>query len=543
MSARLDQALQQAIAEGVLPAGATTPDTDARPWPVVLLTALGAWLAAAPLLIVVGLLMGDFVTDGVGTYLIGLLVLAGSVVVLRARDVPLFVEQLAVPGVLVGAGCLAFGLFRDLPERPAAAMLAAIALALVMALPRAWLQVLLGGSAAALIAFVLAPPRLFDSGGQADDVWLVLHGLLLAWVGATAWQRRAMENGGLARHAAALEAAGAGWLLVTLAGLAWFAGVSFLVGSMLGDKGVIDVARSATGDSGFEGLAAGRLAVSAGLAALGAALAARAWPALQRPALAGVSLVAVAMCLLFPTLGAVLLVIALTGLRHRFGLAAAAGVAAAWILGSFYYQLGWPLAHKAALLVGAAVVLGALAWSMARTGSALSAGAPVRLDRAAAWIALGTVATLAVAGGSIWQKERLIRDGQSVFVPLAPVDPRSLMQGDYMALNFNLPRSDWRGPVAGPSALRPWAVARRDARGVATVLRIAEPGSALADGEFPIELTLKHGDWILVTDAWYFKEGDAERWAQARFGEFRVAADGRALLVGMADAELRPLRP
>ena len=43
---------------------------------------------------------------------------------------------------------------------------------------------------------------------------------------------------------------------------------------------------------------------------------------------------------------------------------------------------------------------------------------------------------------------------------------------------------------------------------------------------------------MLVTNAWYFREGEAEHWAAARYGEFRVLPDGRALLVGMADAQL-----
>ena len=38
-----------------------------------------------------------------------------------------------------------------------------------------------------------------------------------------------------------------------------------------------------------------------------------------------------------------------------------------------------------------------------------------------------------------------------------------------------------------------------------------------------------------------FEEGDGKRWEAARYGEFRVAADGQALLVGMADAQLRPI--
>ena len=149
----------------------------------------------------------------------------------------------------------------------------------------------------------------------------------------------------------------------------------------------------------------------------------------------------------------------------------------------------------------------------------------------------------AVANFGIWQKEDLIAHGQPVYVELAPVDPRSLMQGDYMALNFRLP-----GNVEGEldrllSVERPHMVARRDQRGVLLPVRVVRAGTALAADEMRIELTPKNGRWILVTDAWHFREGDAERWSKARYGEFRVAADGRALLVGMADADLRPILP
>ena len=53
---------------------------------------------------------------------------------------------------------------------------------------------------------------------------------------------------------------------------------------------------------------------------------------------------------------------------------------------------------------------------------------------------------------SVYQKEQTLKDGQLVLLQLAPVDPRSLMQGDYMRLNYkeassNLPdeQTDTRG--------------------------------------------------------------------------------------------------
>jgi uncharacterized membrane-anchored protein len=89
-----------------------------------------------------------------------------------------------------------------------------------------------------------------------------------------------------------------------------------------------------------------------------------------------------------------------------------------------------------------------------------------------------------------------------------------------------------------PAARRPCVVARRDARGVATLLRL-DTGAPLAADELRFELTPRNGRWVLVTDAWFFKEGEADRWARARFGEFRVDASGRALLVGLRGADLQ----
>ena len=54
---------------------------------------------------------------------------------------------------------------------------------------------------------------------------------------------------------------------------------------------------------------------------------------------------------------------------------------------------------------------------------------------------LAGVAILALANFSIYSRERLLTEGSVVLLHLAPVDPRSLMQGDYMALNFAVANS------------------------------------------------------------------------------------------------------
>lgn len=542
---RLERTLQEAIRVGILPPTASRPTQDNRPWPVVLLTALGAWLAAIPLLLVIGLLLGELIRYGIGTYIVGLLVLTGAGMILRSRDVPLFVEQLAVPGLLVGGTTLGFGLFRDLPPQMAATVLALLAISIAWAIHRTWLRVLLGAAAAILMMIAFSPRDggLFD-GLDITGFWFALHTAFALWVAAGWIQRNVLNDGARARQAAALESVLVGWLLVTLAGLALWAGRTFLVGGSFSEGALGEVAQEfgRRGNASWEVTAI--QSVSALLALGAAAWMASRWPTLREPWWAGVAAVLIGLCWLMPTLGAVLLALAFCISTGRTLLAATAGMAAAWIIGAFYYQLSWPLAMKAIVMVAAGSVLAALSWLAAHKGKLATATriAPSTptLRRQQAGILTTVLLVLSVANIGIWQKEELIQNGQPVFIEMAPVDPRSLMQGDYMELSFRLPDQVWTDLAGANNRQRPRIVGRRDARGVASLLRM-DKGSPLGKGEFLFELTPKNGNWVLVSDAWFFKEGEGERWAQAQYGEFRVSANGRALLVGLRGANLERL--
>src|SRR5436305_14279472 len=113
------------------------------------------------------------------------------------------------------------------------------------------------------------------------------------------------------------------------------------------------------------------------------------------------------------------------------------------------------------------------------------------------------------------------------------------MQAGDMRLDFRIPSHllENAGLLARE---RPRLVARRDGRGVITLLR-RDRGEPIAADELRIELTPLHGEWGLVSDAWSFSEGEAARWAPARYGEFRVARSGQALLVGLRGAQLEKL--
>jgi uncharacterized membrane-anchored protein/uncharacterized membrane protein len=525
-------------------AGADATSAGHRPWPLVLLTALGAWLAALPLLGALAVTVVQGNDHGVGVYLLAALLLGSACPILWAESLPIFVEQLALPLLLAGAGTLGIGLFRDLEPQTAALLLGALALAIAVLCSggRRWLQALLGAAAAcALMGALLMEDRYAYEGAGGFNWWTTLHSVLAVWLAAMWAQRRLAGN-----PRAMVHAIGAGWLLAMLVALALLSGRSFMAGA-LGDASWLAETFMRSGTPGVPHQAFAVVSVLLALAA--AATLARAWPAQRHASCAGVALVVAALCGFLPTLGAALLALALTtAMRHR-RLASACALAAVWIVGNFYYWLAWPLATKAVVLVAAGALLAGLArWSQRKAHTpaapvpdALSLSASTWL-RAGPWLAACGIATLAIANVGIWQNQQLIARGQAVYFALAPVDPRSLMQGDFMRLTFTLPSGTDVDDLAASSAGRPLAIGLRDVRGVAVLQRLAKLNEVPAPGEMRIALTRKDGRWVLVTDAWFFREGEAERFALARFGEFRVDDAGHALLVGLADGELRPIR-
>ena len=148
---------------------------------------------------------------------------------------------------------------------------------------------------------------------------------------------------------------------------------------------------------------------------------------------------------------------------------------------------------------------------------------------------------LAAVNFTIWQRENLLRNGQVLLLELAPVDPRSLMQGDYMALRFTVSQKLGPVDVADASVTEGYVVVKRDARNVGTFDRIYRDGETLAANESRVHYRIRKRDVRIVTNAYFFQEGTGNEYSTAQFGELRVAANGDALLTGMRDKDLKLL--
>ena len=156
-------------------------------------------------------------------------------------------------------------------------------------------------------------------------------------------------------------------------------------------------------------------------------------------------------------------------------------------------------------------------------------------------VILAGLAILALANYSIYSRERLLSEGNLVLLQLAPVDPRSLMQGDYMALRMQV-ANDLRSRVPKESLRDGYAVLTLDERRIGAFARV-DNGTPLAANEARMRYRVRNDQIKFATNAFFFQEGDAQLYDKARYGEFRVGSGGESILTGLRDEQLSLLGP
>lgn len=161
------------------------------------------------------------------------------------------------------------------------------------------------------------------------------------------------------------------------------------------------------------------------------------------------------------------------------------------------------------------------------------------------------VIILGLVNWSIAKKEKHLAEGKIVYLELAPVDPRSLMQGDYMALRFSLanevyttlPKTEkykrWRHDVAASDG---YVVADLDNRNIGTFKSLYD-NQLLTGGEILMRYRVRNGAVKFATNAFFFQEGHGKYYQQAKYGQFRVDDKGELLLVAMYNKDLNKLEP
>ena len=270
-------------------------------------------------------------------------------------------------------------------------------------------------------------------------------------------------------------------------------------------------------------------------------------------------------------LTALLLLVYWTDSRAFFGLLVFAFVV---YLGGFYYQLSIPLLYKGGLLVSFAVIFAIVTLFLHARYKAPSQSAVENhsVFKAPIWlVGVFVIALLGAVNYKVQQFEDVLATGKPVVLKIAPVDPRSLMQGDYMVLNYailsEIQQSQFLSESneslesnesidageanetigideSSPSGKKAYILVHLDKNHVATFCE--EQSGIPTDFKHctpNVYLPIRYnGSWHpkLPSQDYFFAEGKGEHYAQAEYAEYRFK-DGILLLARLLDKDLKGL--
>jgi len=155
------------------------------------------------------------------------------------------------------------------------------------------------------------------------------------------------------------------------------------------------------------------------------------------------------------------------------------------------------------------------------------------------------IVILGLVNWSILKKERHLAEGKIVYLDFRPVDPRSLMQGDYMALNYgianaagNAIRKEQGTPKLAASD--GYLILQLDERSIGTFKDLYKD-QALEKNEIMVRYRVRNNAVKFATNAFFFQENHGKIYQNARYGQFRVDEEGEMLLTAMMDEDLNKL--
>ncbi len=159
-------------------------------------------------------------------------------------------------------------------------------------------------------------------------------------------------------------------------------------------------------------------------------------------------------------------------------------------------------------------------------------------------LSVAALAVLVYAGWYVTEKEGILQDGELSLFELDPSSRRSLVQGDYLQLNYAIGSLPERTEIPP----RGYLIFTRDPDGVAHFGRIQDAPEPLSAGEHLLRVrrrragAVRNGSILLGPESYFIPEGTADRYQNVRYGGLRIDRRGEAVLVGLWDEHRAPIR-
>jgi uncharacterized membrane-anchored protein len=154
-------------------------------------------------------------------------------------------------------------------------------------------------------------------------------------------------------------------------------------------------------------------------------------------------------------------------------------------------------------------------------------------------VLINLIVLLWLFNNSMLKKETLLSEGKLVLLELVPVDPRSLMQGDYMTLNYTISRNINHDSISK----RGFCVVKLEKNGIAKKVRLQDDKRPINKNEYSIKYASKQWRGINIgAESFFFQEGEGKKYEKAKYGGLKIDNQGNSILIGLYDENLKRIK-
>lgn len=160
------------------------------------------------------------------------------------------------------------------------------------------------------------------------------------------------------------------------------------------------------------------------------------------------------------------------------------------------------------------------------------------------------VVTVLFFAGLVMKNEWHLHQSKSIFIKLKPVDPRSILQGDYMALAYELNLQSLKALTGSESEALDQVIFNHASVPAKVILdsrnrvirTILDPNSLSNEQNLILKNPDNHYQSLYpASRSFLFAEGLAHCYEKAKYAEFKVNAKGEAILFDLCGEGLQPL--
>ena len=160
------------------------------------------------------------------------------------------------------------------------------------------------------------------------------------------------------------------------------------------------------------------------------------------------------------------------------------------------------------------------------------------------------LATILFFAALVVKNEWLLQHSKSIFIELKPVDPRSILQGDYMALAYELNLQSLKALAGSESEALNQVIFNHSSVPAKVVLdsqnrvvrTILDTNNSFAGQSLILKNPENHLQALYpASRSFLFAEGLAQCYQKAKYAEFKVNPEGEAILFDLRGEGLQSL--